>query len=85
MSLNKGEKQMAKSKGAPPTQGLVKARVISDCALGKIDDVVELTPEMAEAAKSVGNIDDHADAVAYAESLAAAAAPAAAPAEPVLE
>lgn len=44
----------------------VKARVLVDGAYGKVDDVVEVT---AAEAKASDELDDHPDAVAYAESL----------------
>lgn len=54
----------AASEGQPAK---VKARVLMDCAFGKVDDVVEVTE--AEAAASTSQLDAHPDAVAYAESL----------------
>lgn len=48
----------------------VKARVLVDCAFGKVDDVVEVTA--AEAKDHASDLDAHPDAVAYAESLKAA-------------
>lgn len=47
----------------------VKARVLLDCALGRANDVVELDARVAEAHAKAGEIDVHADAVAYALSL----------------
>lgn len=46
----------------------VKARVLVDCAYGKVDDVVEVTEAEAKASS---DLDAHPDAVAYAESLKA--------------
>lgn len=50
--------------------GAVRARVLTDCQLGKANDVVELPAEAAEQMAAFGLIDTDADAVAYAESLA---------------
>jgi hypothetical protein len=47
---------------------LVKARVIGAGQYGQIDDVVEVSAAEAEASS---DLDAHADAVAYAESLKA--------------
>ena len=44
-------------------------RVLVDCAYGKVDDVVELTPEQLTEAVSSGQVDPDPDAVAYAQSL----------------
>lgn len=57
---------MAK-KQSTPSSGKIKARVLSDCALGKSNAVVELTAEEAAAYADV--IDTSEGAVAYAESL----------------
>lgn len=53
----------------------VKARVLMDCAFGKVDDVVEVTE--AEAKAHSGQLDAHKDAVGYAEKLQAEKAAAA--------
>jgi hypothetical protein len=50
--------------------GPVAVRVLRDCHLGKVDDVVELDAETLEPAKADGCVDDHPDAVAYIQSLA---------------
>lgn len=50
-----------------PAEGMVKARVLLDCAYGKVDSVVEVT--QAEAAAAAGQLDADPAAVAYAESL----------------
>lgn len=55
---------MAKKQAA---EGQVKARVLVDCHLGKVDEVVTL--EAAEVAQYAGMVDSDAAAVAYAESL----------------
>lgn len=55
---------MAKKKAA---EGQVKARVLVDCHLGKIDEVVTL--EATEVAQCAGLVDADPAAVAYAESL----------------
>lgn len=46
-----------------------KARVLVDCAHGRVNQVVELTAAELESARAGGLVDDHADAVKYAESL----------------
>lgn len=51
---------------------LVKARVLRDCQHGKVDDLVEVSPDVAAAA--VSDLDPHPDAVAYAASLKVATA-----------
>ena len=48
---------------------MVKARVLVDGAYGFCNDVIELTAEEISAGVKSGALDDHADAVAYAESL----------------
>jgi hypothetical protein len=59
---------MARKK--PDASGAVRARVLTDCQLGKANDVVELPAEAVEQMAAFGLIDTDADAVAYAESLA---------------
>lgn len=60
---------MAKKPETALKSGVVKARVIAACALGKINDVVEI--DEAQVAALAGDVDTHPDAVAYAESLKA--------------
>lgn len=48
----------------------VRARVLTDCQIGRANDVVELPAELAEQMAELGLIDTDADAVAHAESLA---------------
>lgn len=58
---------MARTK-APVTPGdKVKVRVLSDCYLGKCNDVVEI--DGAELEGLDGMVDADPDAVAYAETL----------------
>ena len=54
-------------KTAQETSALVKARVLVDGAFGKVNDVVEVDPEVAHG----GELDTSPEAVAYAESLKA--------------
>ena len=54
-------------KQAQETSVLVKARVLVDCAFGKVNDVVEVDTEVAHG----GELDTSPEAVAYAESLKA--------------
>lgn len=44
----------------------VKARVLADCQYGKVDEVVEVDPSVAEQSSE---LDAHPDAVKYAEGL----------------
>jgi hypothetical protein len=46
----------------------VKARVLVDCALGKVNDVVEIDAKQVKAL--AGTVDIDPEAVAYAESIA---------------
>ena len=46
---------------------VVKARVLVDCHLGKVDDIIEISKDQAEAAQ--GQVDTDPAAVAYAQSL----------------
>jgi len=55
------------TKKQPAESGKVKARVLLDCAFGKVDQVVEVDAE--EAKQHADKLDTHPDAVAYAESL----------------
>jgi len=56
---------MATKKQAEKT----KARVLVDCAYGKVDDVIEIDAADLAVAQASGQVDTHPDAVAYAESL----------------
>ena len=47
----------------------VPARVLTDCPLGKPNDVVQVDPAIVEAYERIGYIDTDADAVAYAAKL----------------
>jgi hypothetical protein len=49
----------------------VKGRVLVDGTWGRVNQVIEILPEMAEAAEQSGQVDTNPDAVAYAESLKA--------------
>lgn len=60
---------MAKRKGE--ASGTVRVRVLTDCWLGRCDDVVELPASDAAVAVEAGVADDHPDAVAHAETLKA--------------
>jgi hypothetical protein len=44
-------------------------RVLVECSLGQVDDVIELTPEQLTEAVTSGQVDPDPDAVAYAQSL----------------
>ena len=52
-------------KQAQETSVLVKARVLVHGAFGKVNDIVEVDPEVAHG----GELDTSPEAVAYAESL----------------
>jgi len=56
---------MATKKRAEKT----KARVLLDCAYGKVDEVIEIESADLAVAEASGQVDTHPDAVAYAESL----------------
>ena len=47
----------------------VAARVLVDCEHGAVNDLVLLPAADAKAAQSVGYVDTHKDAVAYAKTL----------------
>jgi hypothetical protein len=49
--------------------GKSKARVLVAGMFGKTDDVVELDKAAIDAGVAIGELDDHPEAVAYAESL----------------
>ena len=46
-----------------------KARVLLDCAYGKVDEVIEIEAADLAVAEASGQVDTHPDAVAHAESL----------------
>lgn len=48
---------------------LVKARVLLDGSYGRCNDVVELDAGLIAEGVAAGELDDSAEAVAYAESL----------------
>lgn len=50
---------------------LIEVRVLSLCQLGVANDVVEVPKAAVEGLKSLGYVDDHPEAVAYAKSLKA--------------
>lgn len=47
----------------------IAVRVLSDCHLGKVNDVVEIDAAMLDAYVRVSYVDPDADAVEYARSL----------------
>lgn len=47
----------------------IMGRVLLDCALGRVNDVVELDEAAAKAHAQAGELDIHPDAVAYALTL----------------
>ena len=51
--------------------GNTKARVLLDCSYGKVNDVIDISPEDLSVAEASGQVDTHPDAVSYAESLKA--------------
>lgn len=59
----------AKARAVKP----VRARVLVDCALGSINDVIEVPSDAVKAHESAGLIDTEKAAVAYALSLRAQA------------
>lgn len=60
---------MAKKKQGVVADGLVEVRVLVDCTFGRINDVLELSPEEAEVARTNGWGDP--DPAAVAAALAA--------------
>lgn len=54
---------------APKAEAPTKVRVLVDCALGNVNDVVELAAGQAKAAAAQGLVDTDPAAVAYAQSL----------------
>lgn len=56
---------MATKKHADKT----KARVLLDCAYGKVDEVIEIEAADLAIAQASGHVDTDPAAVAYAESL----------------
>lgn len=62
---------MAKKKSAPDDDAssgeMVQARVLVDCWLGAVDELVELDPGIAEAAARDGYVDTHPNALAGAK------------------
>ena len=56
---------MATKKHAEKT----KARVLLDCAYGKVDEVIEIEAADLAVAQASGHVDTDLAAVAYAESL----------------
>ena len=64
---------MPKAKAETDDQdGHIKVRVLAQCAYGKPDDVALLSAAEAKQAVEHGMVDPAPEAVAYAESLAAA-------------
>ena len=69
--LTDGKAKLASAPPAPPvkTGKKVKARVLSQCAHGASNDLVELDADEAKAAEAEGLIDTNKAAVQYAASL----------------
>lgn len=59
---------MAKKETAAEA-GMVNVRVLSDCDLGKANDVVQLDASLVESYERGGNVDATPEAVAYAMTL----------------
>ena len=51
------------------TADKTKARVLLDCAFGKVDEVIEIEAADLAVAQASGHVDTDPAAVAYAESL----------------
>ena len=60
---------MAKAK-AQAAEGGTKVRVLAVCLHGNPNDIAVLDGQALKGALADGSVDDHPDAVAYAESLA---------------
>lgn len=63
---------MAKKRSNNPERVIpedgVEVRVLLDCDIGDVDDVVILGPDEVAAGVAAGRVDPHPDAVAYAKS-----------------
>lgn len=67
-----GHPEDSEAEGGQADLGLgTKVRVLLDCHYGRADDVVELPAAVLKAAKAAGMVDDHPEAVKYAEGLQA--------------
>ena len=51
------------AKDGEPVQ-LIECAVLLDCIYGKHDDIIQLTPDQADAAKAGGYVDTHPNAIA---------------------
>jgi hypothetical protein len=71
--LTNGKAKLADSPPAAGKSKVVKVRVLTECAHGQANDVVELAPDVAKQAEKDGLVDTDKTAVAYALSLKAAA------------
>lgn len=60
---------MATKKPAEKPAEKTKARVLLDCAYGKVDQVIEIEAADLAVAQASGQVDTDPAAVAYAESL----------------
>lgn len=84
---NPAAEEAAPNEAAPNEAAATKARVLCACVIAgeprSPDDVVEVPANELAALVELSAVDPHADAVAYAEGLAAAAAAAAASDKPL--
>lgn len=58
-----------KSRSRSKSEGSVEVRVLQDCEHGGVNELVTIAKENLAAAKSLGLVDDHPEAVKYARSL----------------
>ncbi len=69
--LTTGQARLAEPAQSPPKPKSVQARVLLDCQVGRIDDVVTLSSDLAKQLEEAGQVDTNKAAVAYAKSLKA--------------
>lgn len=67
--LTAGLARLAEPAQSPPKPKSVQARVLLDCHVGRIDDVVTLSVAEAKQMEAAGQVDTNKEAVAYAKSL----------------
>lgn len=66
---NSGQAALASQAASTKRERTVKARVLSACAHGNANDLIELSESVAKQAEKAGLIDTGKEAVAYAAAL----------------
>jgi hypothetical protein len=61
------ERHMPKNKDAAPSA--VAVRVLVDCAIGRVNDVAEISPDLLASYSASSMVDADPEAVAYAMTL----------------